>query len=183
VLRSEAVQLFLERAATVKPGFALIPNNAPAVAQICLRLDGIPLALELAAARVALPTPQQIATRLDDRFRLLTGGSRTALPRQQTLRSLIDWSYDLLSPPERSLLCRLAVFVGGWSLEAAEAICPDLEVFELLTQLVQKALVVAEENDNATANRFRLLETIRQYARDRLLEMDTGAVTRDRHLD
>ena len=120
--RSEAVQLFLARAGAVKPGFGLNEQNAQPVAQICQRLDGIPLALELAAARVAMLTPQQIATRLDDRFRLLTGGSRTALPRQQTLRSLIDWSYDLLSEPERILFCQLAVFVGGWSLEAAEAV-------------------------------------------------------------
>ena len=177
------MQLFVERAAAVKPGFDLNEHNAPAVAQICQRLDGIPLALELAAARVGMLTPQQIAARLDDRFRLLTGGSRTALPRQQTLRSLIDWSYDLLSEPERLLFCRLSVFVGGWSLEAAEAVCPDLDVLELLAQLVQKSLVVAEEREEPAQTRFRLLETIRQYARDRLLEMDAVAQVRDRHLD
>ncbi len=180
--RSEAIQLFLERAAAVKSGFVLDEANAPAVAQICQRLDGIPLALELAAARVWMLTPQQIATRLDDRFRLLTGGSRTALPRQQTLRSLIDWSYDLLSEPERLLFCQLAVFVGGWSLEAAEAVCPDLDVLELLTQLVKKSLVAAEELEDATP-RFHLLETIRQYARDRLLELETNMEVRNRHLD
>ena len=174
--RSEAVQLFVERAAAIKPGFDLNEHNAPAVAQICQRLDGIPLALELAAARVGMLTPEQIAARLDDRFRLLTGGSRTALPRQQTLRSLIDWSYDLLSEPERLLFCQLSVFVGGWSLEAAEAVCPDLDVLELLAQLVKKSLVVAEEGEDQAATRFRLLETIRQYARDQLLE--TGAVER-----
>ena len=180
--RSEAVQLFVERAAAVKPGFGLSERNGPAVAQICRRLDGIPLALELAAARVAMLTPEQIAARLDDRFRLLTGGSRTALPRQQTLRSLIDWSYDLLSEPERLLFCQLAVFVGGWSLEAAEAVCPEPDVLALLTQLVQKSLVVAEEGE-AAQTRFRLLETIRQYARDRLFETEAVTQVRDRHLD
>jgi predicted ATPase len=183
VRRSEAVQLFLDRAAAVKPGFALNEHNVSAVAQICQRLDGIPLALELAAARVELLTPQQIAARLDDRFRLLTGGSRTALPRQQTLRSLIDWSYNLLSEPERLLFCRLAVFVGGWSLEAAEAVCPDLDVLDLLTQLVRKSLVVVEERQDAAATRFHLLETVHQYARERLLEMENAEQVRDRHLE
>jgi non-specific serine/threonine protein kinase len=182
VRRSEAAQLFLDRAAAVKPRFALSEHNISAVVQICQRLDGIPLALELAAARVGMLTPEQIAARLDDRFRLLTGGSRTALPRQQTLRSLIDWSYELLAGPERLLFCQLAVFVGGWSLEAAEAVCPDLDVFALLAQLVLKSLVVAEEHEGDKATRFRLLETIRQYARDRLLEMGSAAQVRDRHM-
>ena len=128
-------------------------------------------------------TPQQIAARLDDRFRLLTGGSRTALPRQQTLRSLIDWSYDLLSEPERLLLCQLSVFVGGWSLEAAEAVCLDLDVLGLLAQLVEKSLVVAERARGPAATRFRMLETIRQYARDKLLERGAVEQVRDRHLD
>ncbi len=121
----EAVRLFIERATTALPAFTVTNDNAPALAQICHRLDGIPLALELAAARVKLLRVEQIAARLDDRFRLLTGGSRTALPRQQTLRALIDWSYDLLSEPERALLQRLAVFAGGWTLEAAEAVCSE----------------------------------------------------------
>jgi predicted ATPase/class 3 adenylate cyclase len=181
--QSEAIQLFIERAAASKAGFRLNEHNAPALAQICQRLDGIPLAIELAAARVGMLTPQQIATRLDDRFRLLTGGSRTALPRQQTLRSLIDWSYDLLSEPERRLFCQLAVFVGGWSLEAAEAIYPNLDVLDILAQLIRKSLVVVDEGDGAAETRFRLLETIRQYARDRLLEMENAAQVRDRHLD
>jgi predicted ATPase/class 3 adenylate cyclase len=181
--RSEAVQLFVDRAAAARPGFALSEQNAAVIGQICRRLDGIPLALELAAARVGMLSPEQIAARLDDRFRLLTGGSRTALPRQQTLRSLIDWSYDLLSDSERELFCQLAVFVGGWSLEAAEAVCPDLDVLELLAQLVQKSLVVAEERQQPQARRFRLLETIRQYARDRLLESGLVEQVRDRHLD
>jgi predicted ATPase len=181
--QSEAVQLFIQRAAAVKPNIVLNERNAPAVAQICRRLDGIPLALELAAARVALLTPEQIATHLDDRFRLLTGGSRTALPRQQTLRSLIDWSYDLLSEPECLLFCQLSVFVGGWSLEAAEAVSPELDVLELLAQLVQKSLVVVEERGEPAATRFRLLETIRQYARDKLLKRGNVEQVRDRHLE
>ncbi len=183
IRRSEAVQLFVERAVAVKTGFALSEHNAPAVAQICQRLDGIPLALELAAARVGMLTPEQIAARLDDRFRLLTGGSRTALPRQQTLRSLIDWSYDLLPEAERLLFCQLSVFVGGWSLEAAEAVCPELDVLELLQQLIHKSLVVADESVDPGGTRYRLLETIRQYGRDRLLEMGAAAMVRARHLN
>src|SRR5262249_26056267 len=117
------VRLFLERAQAVQPGFSLTPKNASAVLQVCQRLDGIPLAIELAAARLRVLTAQQIAARLDDRFRLLTTGSRTALPRHQTLRATLDWSYDLLSEPERRLLRRLSVFAGGWTLEAAEEVC------------------------------------------------------------
>ncbi len=176
----EAIRLFVDRAATVKPAFTLNEANAVAVTQICQQLDGVPLAIELAAARVRAMTPEQIAARLDDRFRLLTGGSRTALPRQQTLRAMIDWSWDLLSEPECTLLRRLAVFLGGWTLEAAESVCGDLEdaadncvrlksemvksedVLELITHLVEKSLVVVEEQ--AGAARYYLLETIRQYA-------------------
>ncbi len=179
--KCEAVQLFLERAAAVNPRFALTESNAPAIAQICRRLDGIPLALELAAARTRAFSGEQIASRLDDRFRLLTGGSRTALPRQQTLRALIDWSYDLLSEPERVLLLHLSVFVGGWTLEAAEAVCPDLDVLDLLAQLVNKSLVIADEQGGQV--RYRLLETVRQYARDRLFESGEMTAVRDRHLD
>ncbi len=168
LLRSGAVQLFVERAIATRPNFGLNQHNAHAVVQICQRLDGIPLALELAAARVGMLTPQQIAERLDDRFRLLTGGSRTAVPRQQTLRSLIDWSYDLLSEAERKLFCQLSVFVGGWSLEAAEAICPELDVLALLAELIHKSLVVTDESGDEAATRFRMLETIRQYAREKL---------------
>src|SRR5262249_44599698 len=126
--RSEAIRLFVDRALFSRPGFALTEENAEAVSQICRHLDGIPLAIELAAARVKGLTPQQIAPRLDDRFRLLTGGNRGALPRHQTLRALIDWSYDLLSEAERALLCHLAVFRGGWTLEAAEGVCCDGEM-------------------------------------------------------
>src|SRR4029078_7885892 len=145
---------------------------APGVGQICGRLDGIPLAIELAAARVNVLPVEKIAERVDDRFRLPTGGRRTALPRQQTLRALIDWSYDLLSGPERALLRRLSVFAGGWTLEAAEAVCRDervegWEVIDLLTSLVDKSLVAYD--DQGAEWRYRLRETGRQYARDRLL--------------
>src|SRR5262249_41090565 len=119
----EAVRLFVERTMFSQPAFAVTEGNAPAVAQICQRLDGIPLAIELAAARVKALSVEKLNERLDDMFRLLTRGSRTALARQQTLRALIDWSYDLLSEPERTLLRRLSVFAGGWTLEAAEAVC------------------------------------------------------------
>jgi len=127
----EAVRLFIDRALLSNPRFAVTNQNAPAVAEICDRLDGIPLAIELAAARVKAMSVEQISTRLTDRFRLLTGGSRTALPRQQTLRALIDWSYDLLSDKEKLLLARLSVFAGGWTLEAAEKVCSDDAVIEL----------------------------------------------------
>jgi non-specific serine/threonine protein kinase len=176
----EAVRLFVDRAATTQPGFVLNDANVEAVVQICRRLDGVPLALELAAARVQALGVDQIAARLDDRFRLLTGGSRTALPRQQTLRALIDWSWGLLSAEEKLLLRRLSVFVGGWTLDAAEYVCDktasekgelplsQTDVLELLTHLVNKSLVMVEEHANT--KRYRLLETIRQYAREKLLE-------------
>jgi non-specific serine/threonine protein kinase len=182
--RSEAVRLFVERAASVQTTFAVTARNAPAVAQVCQRLDGIPLALELAAARVRVLTVEQIAARLDDRFRLLTGGSRTALPHQQTLRATLDWSYQLLTEPERVVLRRLAVFAGGWTLEAAEAVCAGdgieaWQVLDLVTQLVDKSLVVADTVDEQV--RHRLLETIRQYGWDRLAETPEAAAVRDRH--
>src|SRR5512143_1390233 len=183
LLRCEAVQLFMERAAAIQPRFVMNARNAPAIAQICQRLDGIPLALELAAARISVFAPEQIAARLDDQFRLLTGGSRTALPRQQTLRALIDWSYNLLSEPERVLLQRLSVFAGGWTFAAAEAIGSDLDVLTALTQLVNKSLVVADENVDTGEARYHLLETIRQYARDRLFESGQGEQVRTAHLD
>ncbi len=190
--RVEAVRLFAERAAAVRPGFELAAGNAPAVAQIVRRLDGIPLAIELAAARIKALSAAQIAQRLDDRFRLLTGGSRTALPRQQTLRATIDWSYDLLLEPERRMFCRLAVFRGGWTLAAAEAVCagPDLtgfenlsglDVLDLLGHLVDKSLVMVEERDSET--RYSRLETIRQYGCEKLLESGEGDRVRRRHLD
>ncbi len=182
----ESVQLFVERASATNPGFQLMDANASSVAQICHRLDGIPLALELAAARVKVLSAGQIADRLDDRFRLLTGGSRTALPRQQTLQALIDWSYDLLTEPEKALFRRLAVFVGGFTLEAAEAVCAGdgiepYEILDLLTDLVDKSLVIADERDSSV--RYHRLETIRQYARQKLLETDEVMRVRNRHLD
>jgi predicted ATPase len=181
----ESVRLFIERAQLNLPQFAVTHENAPALASVCHRLDGIPLALELAAARVRSMSIQEIDRRLDQRFRLLTGGSRTALPRQRTLRALIDWSYDLLSEAEKSLLGRLSVFAGGWTLDAAEEVCAGNgvdrgAVFDLLTSLFDKSLAIAEERHAAT--RYRMLETVRQYARDRLLENAEEARWRTRHL-
>jgi predicted ATPase/class 3 adenylate cyclase len=177
---SESNCLFEERARAAKPGFALTAENAASVTQICTRLDGIPLAIELAAARIRLFSPEQIASRLDDRFKLLTGGSRTALPRQQTLRALIDWSYDILGEEERQLLRRLSVFAGGWTFEAAEFVCPTQDVLELLAQLINKSLVVVD-NDGSESTRYHLLETIRQYARDKLLEVGEALEVRSLH--
>jgi predicted ATPase/class 3 adenylate cyclase len=182
----EAIRLFIERAVTVSPSFAITPANTPAVIQVCQRLDGIPLAIELAAARVKLLQVNEIAQRLDDRFRLLTGGSRAALPRYQTLRASIDWSYELLSPAERSLLQRLSVFAGSWVVEAAEAVgCGEglqaCDVLELLGQLVDKSLIqTVSEADDLT--RFRMLETIRQYAHEKLVEAGQAEAARQRHL-
>jgi predicted ATPase/DNA-binding SARP family transcriptional activator len=186
VLLYEAVQLFAERARLGQPAFRVTARNASAVAQVCQRLDGIPLAIELAAARVRALPVERINERLDDRFRLLTGGSRTALPRHQTLRALIDWSYDLLSEAERTLLLRLSVFAGDWTLEAAEAICAgnnldESEVLELLTPLIEKSLVQYETRDGD--ERYRLLETMRQYSRERLLESGQSEAVRRRHVD
>jgi len=179
IAQYEAVQLFSERATTVEPGFTVTKQNAPAVAQVCHHLDGIPLAIELAAGRMSMFSVAQLAARLDARFRLLTEGSRTALPRQQTLRATVDWSYALLSEGEQVLLQRLSVFAGTWTLEAVEAICAeetaqaeDEDVLDALTQLVNKSLVVAEEQDGEV--RYRLLETIRHYAHEKLV--DAGQV-------
>jgi predicted ATPase/class 3 adenylate cyclase/Tfp pilus assembly protein PilF len=182
----EAVQLFADRARLSQATFAVTQVNAPAVVQVCERLDGIPLAIELAAARVKALPVEKLNERLDNMFRLLTGGSRTALPRQQTLRALIDWSYDLLSEPERALMRRLSAFAAGWTLEAAEAVCvgegvEEWEVLDLLTSLVEKSLVLYEEREGE--GRYRLLETVRQYARDRLLEAGEAAGVRGRHRD
>jgi len=178
---SESVQLFVERASAANPKFSLNEQNARAIAQICRRLDGIPLALELAAARLTLFSAEQVAARLDDRFRLLTGGSRTALPRQQTLRALIDWSYDLLSEPERSLFRRFSVFAGGCTYDAIEKVCHQLDVLNLLTQLVNKSLVAVEDEDREP--RYRLLETVRQYARDKLVELGEAEQARNAHFE
>ena len=181
----ESVQLFVERGVHSQPRFALTDANAKAVAHICHRLDGIPLAIELAAARVKVLTVEQIATRLDDRFRLLTGGSRTGLPHHQTLRAAMDWGYDLLSEEDRTLLRRLAVFAGGFNFEAVEAICTGdgVEVFailDLLTSLVDKSLVVAEGLNGDI--RYRLLETIRQYGLEKLQASGEVAAVHGRHL-
>jgi predicted ATPase/class 3 adenylate cyclase len=182
--RTEAVLLFVNRATAAEPRFGLRAENASAVAELCRRLDGIPLALELAAARVATLSVQQIAERLDDRFRLLTGGDRSALPHHQTLSSTIDWSYQLLEEPERICLQRLSVFAGGFTLEAAEAVCSggDIDtrdVLDLLARLVLKSLVIAESGDDSA--RYRLLETIRQYALDRLIDSRETEAVRHRH--
>jgi predicted ATPase/DNA-binding SARP family transcriptional activator len=160
----EAVQLFAERAAAVDPNFALTKDNTPTVDEICRRLDGIPLAIELAAARVRVLTPEQIAAKLEDRFAILTGGARSAIPRHRTLRAAIDWSFALLSEQEQTLLARLSVFAGGFSLDAAEAVC-DASL-DLLTGLVDKSLVVTSNRRGGV--RYSLLDTIRQYAAERV---------------
>jgi predicted ATPase/class 3 adenylate cyclase len=181
-----AVQLFIERARLANRDFAVNAANIQTAAQICTRLDGIPLAIELAAARINVLSVNQIFARLDDRFHLLTGGSRTALPHQQTLRTLIDWSYDLLSESERILLCRLSIFAGGWILEAAEKVCGNLgrdlpvDVLDGLSHLVSKSLVIAEEQNGEA--RYRMLETIQQYALDKLVEDGGLEQAKSRHL-
>jgi predicted ATPase len=204
LLRSEAVQLFVERARLQKPGFSLTERDAPAIADLCARLDGIPLALELAAARMRSLSIGEINARLHDRFKLLTGGSRVALERQQTLRALVTWSYDLLQEREQTLLDRLSVFSGGFDLRAAEVVCGATplvldEVVDLLTSLVEKSLVMVDQGDGAS--RYGLLETIREFAREhlgkrfdlsgtvrafaheRLVDRDDVAATAARHCD
>ena len=177
---SEAVQLFVERACATAPGFVLTDDNRQAVDDICKHLDGIPLAVELAAARVKTLTPAQIATRLADRFRLLVGGSRIAAPRQQTMEATLTWSYQLLGLAERRLLEQLAVFSGGWELEAAELVCtdetvPTADVLAGLDRLVARSLVQAHQG------RFRLLETVREYADQRLRKAAAVDVLHERH--
>lgn len=174
-LRYGAVALFAQRAAAADTTFRLTDANAPIVAEICRRLDGIALAIELAASRVKILAPPQLATRLDERFRVLTGGSRTALPRQQTLRALIDWSFDLLDDQERAVFRRLSVFAGSWSMQAAAEICGDglidaWQVFEIVSQLVAKSLVTVEPRGED--QRYRVLHSIRDYGRERLAESD-----------
>ncbi|WNR44876.1 adenylate/guanylate cyclase domain-containing protein [Paenibacillus roseipurpureus] len=173
LLAYEAVRLFVDRAQAVQASFTVTKQNAAAVADICARLDGIPLALELAAARVKALSVEQIAARLAESFRLLSGGDRTRLPRQQTLRALMDWSYQLLNESERMLWRRLSVFAGSFSLEAAEAVSSgdgvdDFEIVDILSQLVDKSLVQSEGRDGEV--RYRLLTTIRQYGQEKLLE-------------
>jgi len=184
--KMESVKLFAERASSISAGFAITSHNASSIAQICQSLDGIPLAIELAAALVVVLSPQQILTRLDDRFNLLTDGLRSALPRHQTLRATIEWSYDLLSKEERILFSRLSVFVGGWTLEAAEEICSgngidSKQVLGLITHLINKSLVIVEIPVKET--RYRRLETIHQFARGKLLESGETPQLRDRHME
>src|SRR5690348_7140086 len=181
--RYEAIRLFRDRAAAAVPGFALTPANLPAVAALCRSLDGVPLAIELAAAWVRVLSVEQIVARLDDRFRLLTSGDRTAPPRQRTLRAAIDWSYDLLAEREQVLLRRLSVF-AGWSLEMAEQLCsgddlPAADVLGLLASLADQSLVVADTQAHAQT-RYRMLDTIRDYAASRLAEAGETALMRQR---
>ncbi|HKB28011.1 MAG TPA: AAA family ATPase, partial [Candidatus Limnocylindrales bacterium] len=184
--KTEAVRLFTERASAVVPGFALSPTNLASVVEICSRLDGIPLAIELAAARVSSMSTDDIALRLGDRFRLLAGGRRTAVPRQQTLHALIDWSWDLLTEPDRRLLRRLSIFAGGWTAGAAARIVGDgpgpLDASDLvdeLTRLIDRSLVIV---DRGPTTRYRMLETIRQYAREKLIEAGEVETLATRHL-
>ena len=197
--QNDAVRLFIDRANSVQSAFSVNDQNALAVAQICHRLDGIPLALELAAARVKVFSAEEIEARLDDRFHLLTGASRTAMPRQQTLRAAIDWSFDLLSESERVLLRRLSVFAGGWTFNAAESVCSlqnvegsdgnlpttnrllPTDILDLLSHLIDKSLVLAEEQDGVT--RYRMLETIREYALAKLRDAGETDLIHARHLD
>jgi predicted ATPase/DNA-binding CsgD family transcriptional regulator len=180
----EAARLFVERAVAVKPAFALTEQNAASVAQICYRLDGIPLALELAAARTKVLSVEQIADRLDDCFALLADGGRTAMPRQRTLHATMDWSHELLSEEERALFRRLSVFAGGFTLEAAESVCAGEElerneVLQLLSHLVDKSLVTAREESGEA--RYHLLETVRQYGREKLSDLGEEEQLRERH--
>lgn len=196
--KTDSVRLFAERASAILPDFTLTDQNLPAVARICYRLDGIPLAIELAAACISTLSVEQISERLDDRFRLLIIGYRTALPRHRTLRASIDWSYNLLPEVERLLLQRLSVFAGGWTLEAAEAVCSSptavatgsacawdgLEqnnIVDALTGLVKKSLIQTIRRADGLV-RFRMLETIRQYAHEKLSETGQVRTARDHHL-
>ncbi len=184
LLHYEAIQLFNQRASSLKTTFIIGPHNATSIARVCYRLDGMPLAIELAAARVKLLSIEQIESRLDQRFQLLTSGSRNALTRQQTLRATVDWSFDLLSENERILFRRLSVFAGNFSLDAVEVICrvDDLAttgVVDLLSNLVDKSLVLVEERSGETT--YRLLETIREYARERLLHAGEDLVVQQQH--
>jgi predicted ATPase/DNA-binding SARP family transcriptional activator len=181
-----AIQLFIERAANAQPGFHLEKDNSAVLTDICWHLEGIPLAIELAAARVRVISLDQIARRLQDRFRLLTGGPRTALPRHQTLQATMDWSYGLLPQLERALLRQLSVFSGGWTLKAAEEVAgkkdiPKQEVLDLLSNLVDKSLVLVE--DRGTKVRYRMLETVRQYGLRMLSEEGELEEARQRHAD
>ena len=180
---SEAARLFIDRARAARPNFAVTDDNAPAVAAICQRLDGIPLAIELAAARARMMSAEHIAEALADRFHLLAGGARSAIPRQATLRASVDWSYELLPEPERALLRRLSVFAGGLTLDAAERVgaageVGRYDVLGLLSALVDKSLVQVNEK----GDHYGLLETIRAYAAQELAASGEEVAARDRHL-
>ena len=187
LMRSEAVGLFVERAVAYIPDFTVTDQNAAAVLHICTQLDGIPLAIELAAARMKVLGVEEIAARLEDRFRLLTGGARAILPRHRTLRAVMDWSHDLLSEQERLVWRRLSVFAGGWTLDAADAVCPGdadggtTDILSVLGQLVDKSLVMVERRHEKT--RYRLLETVRLFGREKLLEAGEASDVRRRHRD
>jgi predicted ATPase len=187
LLDSEATQLFIERARSVDPAFTPMPDNADVVVRICRRLDGIPLAIELAAARVIVLSLEQIEERLQDRFRLLMGGPRAAVARQRTLEATVDWSYQLLSDVERQLLSRLSVFPTAWTLEAAEHVCggqgiSEQDVLDLLSRLVSKSLVMLD-GEYAGERRYRLLETVRQYAHERLVQAGAADRLRELHFE
>lgn len=180
---AESVRVFVDRARLAWPDFEVGPDNAASIAEICRRLDGIPLAIELAAARVPMLPVAEIAARLDDRFRLLTGGSR-ALPRHQTLQAAMQWSYEQLAPPEQRLLRLMSVFAGGWTLQAAAEVAPTADEYEalgLLTVLHDKSLLVVERSQAGGPPRYRMLETVRQYAMERLHERGEGEDARGRH--
>jgi non-specific serine/threonine protein kinase len=184
--RFESVQLFVDRACLRKPDFAVTPANAASVANVCHRLDGIPLAIELAAARIRVLSVEQLADRLDNRFKLLTQGSHTGLRHHQTLRMTMDWSHELLSGSEAALLRRLSVFAGRFSLEAVESVCAgdsvaEPDVLDLLQHLIDKSMVVSEDHDDAV--RYRLLETVRQYGQERLGEAKESRPVKRRHLE
>ena len=184
----ESVQLFAERARSVQHTFEVTGENATTIAQICARLEGIPLAIELAAPRVRVLTVEQINARLDNHLSLLTGGSQMAVPRHQTLRAALNWSYELLSEAERLLLARLSVFVGDWDLEAAESVCGGDEIestriLDLLTSLVEKSVVTACKQSHDAKSRYRLLESVRQFASERLHASGGSEAARRRHLN
>jgi predicted ATPase/class 3 adenylate cyclase len=186
VMKFDAVTLFVDRAGSVDRTFALTADNAPIIAEICRRLDGIPLAIELAAARVKVLSIPNLAQRLNERFKILTGGSRTALPRQKTLSALIDWSYDLLTPQEQLLFIRLSIFAGGFGLDAATTICggeglDEIDVLDLLTSLTDKSLVVADTT--GAQERYHLLESTRAYALDKLTTAGQREHTARRHAE
>jgi non-specific serine/threonine protein kinase len=188
LVHNEAIRLFAERATAVRPGFAVTAGNRVTLARICRRLDGLPLAIELAAARLQVLSPEQILNRLDDRFRLLTVGSRPGLPRHRTLRAMIDWSYELCSPPEQTLWARASVFAGGFDLEAAEAVCAGNgierdQVVDLVAGLVDKSILVRQDQNHGPQTRYRQLDSIRHYGLDTLRAAGVEAALRRRHRD